>query len=104
MLFPVLHDFGPKRGMTVMAKNIVVAVARYYPNRGVWQLRLYHSSWANTMTNESQAANYARQGLRRDIAPNLTSVKTYREARRIFRDLAGEQHVKATQSWRDRKP
>lgn len=93
-MFPVLHDFGPRRGMTVVAGNIIVAVARYYPNHRIWSLRLYHGSWANTMTNETQAAHYKRLGLRRDVWPFLTTVKTYREARAIFRDLAGMQHEK----------
>jgi len=94
MMFPVLHDFGARHGMTVMQGNVVVASAKYFRNRGAWQLRLYHASWANTMANETQTAHYKRLGLRPDCAPHLTSVKTYREARKIFRELAGQHHAK----------
>lgn len=83
----VLHDFG-KRGMVVMDGRRVVAVARKYIHHGVWQLRLYDGSWADTMRNEAQIAHYARIGLRPDIWPFLKSVKTRREALRIMKDLA----------------
>lgn len=82
-----LHDFG-KLGITVMDGKRTVAVAKPIRNHGVWQLRLYDGSWANTMRNEAQKARYARLGLRPDIAPHLTTVKTRREALRVMTDLA----------------
>ncbi len=89
MSFPILHDFGPSHGMTVMQGRRVIATAKKWRSPGAWQLRLYDASWANTMTNEPQKAWYARLGIRPDIAPNLTSVKTYRQAKKIMSDLAG---------------
>lgn len=82
-----LHDFGT-RGIVVMDGKRTVAVARKWRHHGIWQLRLYDGSWADTMRNEAQIAHYKRLGLPPDVWPFLKNVKTRREALRIMADLA----------------
>lgn len=85
-----LHDFG-KRGITVTDGKRIVAVAKHYQARGLWLLRIYDASWADTMRNHVQAAHYAKFGLPPDIAPHLKTVKTRREALRIMTDISRSQ-------------
>lgn len=86
-----LHDFG-LRGIVVLDGKRTVAVARRWRNHGIWQLRIYDGSWADTMRNEDQKAHYARLGLRPDVWPFLKNVKTRKLALQIMSDLAGAQH------------